>query len=174
MKPKISKILILPMIYGITIGCFVATLLAVSLLKYCDGVKLFPALVGTLVLSLMTVLPAVRRVAWAYSNVRKYHNKEYFYNLGNGVDNNKALAYFEGKALKAMKAWMRHYLWDRSMPLIPVFYFLNVARYGDWIASMWVFVALLLMVVAVLTGTWTMLLVARKLCYDKFGNLKNS
>lgn len=171
---KISKILVLPMLYGVLAGCVVATLIAVVLLQYTSDVHWLYSVIGSFVAGLLAVAPAVHRATWAYSNVRKYHNAEYFYDLGNGVDKKKALAYFEQRATRASGAWMKRYLWKDSLPVVPTFYFLSVARYGNWIGSLWVFIALALMALAVFVGTWTMLFAARKLCYDKFGNIKNA
>lgn len=173
MKLKISKIVVFPTLYGILAGCVVAAVLAVILLHYTTEVSLLGSAIASLIVAGLAVTPAVRRAAWAYSNVRKYHNAEYFYDLGNGVDNKKALAYFEQRALKASNTWMKRYLWKDSLPVIPVFFFLQVARYGNWLGGLWVFIALALMALGVFVGTWTLLLAARKMCYDQFGNIKN-
>jgi len=173
MKQKISKPLILPMLYGVLAAWLIAGGIGVALLAKYTSLSVVTMILVSSALVLMAVIPSIMRATWVYSNLRRYHTAEYFYNLGNGVEMAKAIARFEKRVNKSVNAWISRYLLRPAFNVIIVAYLLLVAQSGSWITSLAIIPAMIVVVLGVEIGTWTMLFAARKLSYDNYGNLKN-
>lgn len=174
MKEKINKRLVLPMLYGILSGWLVGGGIGITLLIKYSSLDLQTMIVVTSALLLMALIPALTRGAWVYSNQRRYHTAEYFYNLGNGVEMNKAIARFEGRVNKAVMAWIQRIMLRYTFNVVVVAYMLVVIQSGSWLTSLWVVGAILVIIFSVFFGMWIMLFSARKLSYDRYGNIKNA
>lgn len=174
MKQKISKPLLLPLFYGILAAWIIAGGLGVALLAQYSHLTVMTMVMVSSAIVLMAVIPSLMRAAWVYSNLRRYHTAEYFYNLGNGVEKAKAIARFERRVNKAVNAWISRYMLRPVFNCVVVSYLLLVVQSGEWLTSLWILPAMLVVVIAVEIGLWTMLFSARKLCYDNYGNLKNN
>lgn len=174
MEPKMSHSMMLPMLYGLLAGWMGVGSLTAFVLYYMQKSDIVVMAAALSALLLMALLPALRRAAWVYTNVRKYHNAEYYYEMGNGTEMAKAVERFENKVRKAVGAWLKRKFVKNSFGVLPVGYVLVVLSGGGWLESL-VFMAVVMssVVLAVFVGMIVMLLSARKLCYDKFGNLKN-
>lgn len=162
------------MLYGILAAWFIASGLSIALLAKYSNLSVMTMVVVSSALLLMAILPSIMRATWVYSNLRRYHTAEYFYNLGNGVERDKAITRFEKRVNKAVYAWVRRNFFGSVFNVTVVAYLLLVVQSGEWVRSLWIIPAILIMVLAVEIGVWTMLFAARKLSYDKYGNLKNN
>lgn len=170
MKAKISKSLVLPMLYGVLASWVVMGGIGVALMvKYTELPVWAMILIATAMLA-FTVLPAMMRAGWVYSNLRRHHNAEYYYSIGNGQEPNKALAVYERRVNRTVSAWLQRNLLKPAFNSGVIAYLLLVIASGEWITSLWGVGAIALLVVAVEVGVWIMLLAARKLSYDKYGN----
>ncbi|GEM_PF-4258415 len=174
MKEKINKRLVLPMLYGILSGWIIGGGISIALLLKYSGIGLQTMILASSALILMAVIPALARGAWVYSNLRRYHTAEYFYNLGNGLELTKAIAQFERRVNKAVMAWIKRMILRHTFNVVIVAYIMLVIQSGSWLASLWVFAAVLVIILAVFIGMWTMLFTARRLSYDRYGNIKNA
>ena len=174
MKAKISKSLLLPTLYGLLAAWIVMSGVGVALMRGFTALSVWSMWAITTAVMLFSVLPAMMRAAWVYSNLRRHHTAEYFYNLGNGADISKAVPMFERKVNRAISAMLKRHLLQQAFNGGAVAYLFTVINTGDWLKSLWVVIGLAVMVISVEVGVWTMLLFARKLSYDKYGNLKNS
>jgi len=174
MKTKISKSLILPMLYGILAAWIVGGGVGVALLYKYAHLSVLTMILATSAVLLWAVIPVLVRAAWVYSNLRRFHTAEYFYNLGNGLEIRKALAMYESRVNKAVYLWINRNILRPAFNVMGISYFLVVVQTGNWLSSLWVLAAFVLVLIAIEIGVWTMLLVARKMSYDKYGNLKNN
>ena len=174
MKPKITKSLLLPMLYGVLASWVVMCGVGMALMMGFTVLPVWAMLAIASALMFFSVLPAMIRAAWVYSNIRRHHNAEYFYRLGNGTDISKAVAMFERKVYRGVSAWLQRHLLQPAFNGAAVSYLFMVLYTGQWVVSLWVVAGLAVMVVSVEVGVWVMLLTARKYSYDKCGNLKNS
>ena len=164
----------LPMLYGILAAWVLTGAMCVLLLSKFTALGVWTMLILSSLFILCAVIPATSRAAWQYSNMRRYHSAEYFYDLGNRVEVTKAIHRFEQRANKALWAWVKRHMLKPTMNGAFLCYLVAVTESAQWVRSLWVFVAFLLLIVAVEVSTWVMLLVARKISYDKYGNLKNN
>lgn len=162
------------MLYGIFAAWLVAGGIGVALLYKYAHLSVVSMLIVVTAVLLWAVVPVMVRAAWAYSNLRRFHTAEYFYNLGNGLEIRKALALYENRVKKAVYLWINRNILRPAFNVMGVSYLLVVAQSGNWLNSLWVAAAFVLVVFAIEIGVWTMLLVARKMSYDKYGNLKNN
>ena len=174
MKPIITKSLVLPMLYGVLASWLIGGAVGVALLLHYTHLDITTMLIAVSALLLLAVMPALMRGAWVYSNLRRFHTAEYFYDLGNGTEMSKALAAYERKVNRAVTAWINRMILRPAFNVVVVAYLLVVLQSGQWLVSLWVFAAMLIVVLSVEIGVWTMLFAARKLSYDKYGNLKNN
>lgn len=175
MKVKISKSMTQPMVYGVVAAWIVAGGLACFVfMRYTSQTSVTIPLAITGIL-LLAVLPALRRGAWVYTNARKYHTAEYLYELGNGAAISVAVDGYEKKVKKAVAAWVKRKLISVSFGVLPVTFFAFLLAGCGWLRSLLsVLVMALMVVVGVWLGVEVMLFSARKLCYDKYGNIKNN
>lgn len=174
MKAKISKPLVLPMLYGILAAWLVGGGIGVALLAKYSHLSVLTMILVASALILMAVVPSIMRATWVYSNLRRFHTAEYFYNLGNGVERKKAMSRFEQKVNKAVNAWISRIILRPVFNTVIIGYLLLVVQSGSWLSSLWVIAAMLIVVIAIEIALWTMLITARNLSYDKYGNLKNN
>lgn len=165
----------MPMVYGVVIAWIVVGGLACFAFMRATSQTTVAIPVAISGILLLAVLPALRRGAWVYTNARKYHTAEYLYELGNGAEMAVAVDGYEKKVKKAVGAWIKRKLISVSFGILPVSYFVFLLAGYGWIDSLLAVVCIALMVViAVYLGMAVMLLSARKLCYDKYGNIKNN
>ncbi len=175
MKTKISKKMTLPMLCGILGAWVVVGGLALLFLSGTPSVSKFTLFVAVSGILLLAVVPALRRGAWVYTNARKYHTAEYLYELGNGAEMAVAVDGYEKKVKKAVRAWLKRKVFREAFDVFTVSYFVALLLGTGWIDSLLLVALMLLTVfVAVNLGLFIMLLAARRLCYDKFGNIKNN
>ncbi len=175
MKTKISKKMTLPMLCGILGAWVVVGGLALLFLSGTPSVSKFTLFVAVSGILLLAVVPALRRGAWVYTNARKYHTAEYLYELGNGAEMAVAVDGYEKKVKKAVRAWLKRKVFREAFGVFTVSYFVALLLGTGWIDSLLLVALMLLAVfVAVNLGLFIMLLAARRLCYDKFGNIKNN
>lgn len=175
MKAKISKRMVLPMLYGILAGWIVTGALAVLLLTRYSATPLLTALVSVSGVLLLALFPMLRRGASVYSSALRYHTAEYLYDLGNGVEAALAVETYEKKAKRAVVAWIRRKLLRSSFATLPVT-FLALLMGGLSVGkslSLVVFLLLMVLLSAVI-GLFVMLYAARRYCYDKYGNIKKN
>ena len=165
----------MPLLCGI-LGAWIVvgglTLLFLSGIPSISKCTLFVAVSGII---LLAVVPALRRGAWVYTNARKYHTAEYLYDLGNGAEMAVAVDGYEKKVKKAVKAWVKRKLFKSAFGVLPVSYFVALLSGTGWVDSLMLIVLLsLAVIIAVFVGMIVMLLAARRMCYDKYGNIKNN
>ncbi len=165
----------LPIIYGTLAAWFVAGGLACFILMRYTSQTAVTIPVAVSAMLLLAVLPALRRGAWVYTNARKYHTAEYLYELGNGAAISVAVDGYEKKVKKAVSAWMKRKLISVSFGILPVTFFAFLLAGSGWLSSILSVVLMALMWgVGVWLGVEVMLFSARKICYDKYGNIKNN
>lgn len=163
------------MLYGILMAWLVVGGLAVFAVTKMSSVPVVTVSAAVSGVLLLAVIPAMRRGAWVYTNARKYHTAEYMYELGNGAEVSEAVGNYEKKVQKAVGAWLKRKLLKNSFGVLPVTFLVFVLAGYSWFAALTASVMLALMtLLAVFTAMWTMLLSARRLCYDRFGNIKNN
>ncbi|MCD8282159.1 MAG: ABC transporter permease [Prevotella sp.] len=174
MKIRISKRMVLPLLYGVLAGWVVAGAITVWALLVFGFLPAITAVVSVSALLLIALFPALRRSAVVYSKALKYHRAEYLYDLGNGVEASIAVNTYEKKARRAVSAWLQRKLLRSSFGALPVASFALLLAGTDWIMAFETIILIALMVLlAVAIGLFTMLRVARRYCYDKFGNIRN-
>lgn len=173
MKVLVSKTITLPLLYGNLVSLVVAGGLSVFVFFEAFSSPVVSTIIAVGCILLLAIVPALRRGAWVYTNARKYHTAEYFYELGNGAEVEKAVVNYESKVQKAVGAWLKRKLLKNSFGVVPVSFFVFILAGNSWYQALFSVIFILLMVIiATYLGMWTMLLSARRLCYDKFGNLK--
>jgi hypothetical protein len=175
MKVVISKTMTLPMLYGILSAWIAVGGLSVFILIKIASMPIVSALVAVSGILLLALVPALRRGAWVYTNARKHHSAEYFYELGNGAEVAVAAGNYEKKVRKAVGGWLKRKTLRSSFGVLPVSFFVFLLAGFNWYLSLLgVLFILLSTILAVYLGMAVMLLTARKLCYDRFGNIKNN
>ncbi len=175
MKTKITKSLLLPLLYGIISAWIAVGGIGIAVLLQASTLQVWQVIIGMSGIILLAVIPALHRGAWVYSNVRKHHTAEYFYELGNGIEASKAVEHYEKKVRKAIVAWMKLKLMNSSFGALFVGYFMILTVGFNWYMSLMLTLYICVIVVAAIyAGMQIMLLSARKLSYDKYGNIKNN
>lgn len=175
MKAKISKKLKLPMYCGILGGLIAGEILALLVLHLMLGLPAGGAALMFLLPGIITLWQSMRRGAWVYSNVRKLHTAEYYYNLGNGAGFLKALEGYEHKVKIAIFVWLRRNFWLDGLKVYAVAFMLCYFAIGNSFRFIYMLVTTIVMLVFITyIAMWIMLISARYLCYDNYGNLKNT
>ena len=175
MKVRISKTMRLPMLCGIVVALVVVGGPAYWLAATNGFRSNSELVIGISCILLLAVVPALRRGAWVYTNARKYHTAEYLYSLGNGAEMAVAVDGYEKKVKRAVKVWLKRKLLKESFGVLPVLYFIGLISGGGWMGSLMAVALMALMVLlGVFLGMIVMLLAARRMCYDKYGNIKNN
>ncbi len=175
MKAKIQKNMMLPLLCAVLAAWLVVGGMAVFILAKLTPQSVMTLLVGVSGVLLSALIPVLHRAAWVYSNIRKHHTAEYFYNLGNGVELQIAIAGYEKKVQTAVAAWLKRYVLQASFGALAVaFFVLLVAGIGVVNSILAVFVIIISVYMATYIGLFVMLYAVRRLCYDKFGNIKNN
>ncbi len=174
MRRKMNRRIVLPLIYGILVGWIVVgTLMVVGICSWI-GTPVYVAIVAVSAILLLALIPSLFRSAMVYSLALRYHQAEYLYDLGNGVEAHIAIAIYEKKAKRAISAWIRRKLLFSSFGVVPIMFFAllvaNVSLLDSIIVTVMVVVAV---VVALIIAMFTMLRSARHYCYDKFGNIRS-
>lgn len=175
MKVVISKTMTLPMLYGILAAWIAVGGIAFFIILKTTTLPIASAITAISGILLLALVPALRRGAWVYTNARKHHSAEYFYELGNGADVASAARNYEKKVRKAVGGWMKRKMLRNSFGVLPVSFFVFLLTGFGWFKSLLaVLLIALLSMLAIYLGMAVMLLSARRLCYDRFGNIKNN
>ncbi len=175
MKVKIQKSIMLPLLCSILSAWLVAGGILVFILAKLTPQSVMTILAGVSGVLLSALIPVLHRAAWVYSNIRKHHTAEYFYNLGNGVELQIAIAGYEKKVQKAVATWLKRHVFQASFGALTVaFFMLLVVGVGFMNSILAVFAIIISVYVSAYLGLFVMLYAVRRLCYDKFGNIKNN
>ncbi len=167
--------MLLPLACGLGAAWFIVGGLLVFVLSRLTSPSFLVLLAGVSGVLLSALVPVLHRAAWVYSNARRYHTAEYFYNLGNGVELQIAIAGYEKKVQKAVAVWLKRNVFQVSFgALIVSFFMLLVVGVSFMNCVLSVFAIIISVYVSTYIGLLVMLYAVRRLCYDKFGNIKNN
>ncbi len=175
MRVKITRHILLPLLYGIAVAWLVVGAGAVVVLRRVAPVSPTMALIAVSALLLIALFPALRRCAAVYSQALRYHRAEYLYDLGNGMDVSKAVRSYEKKAKRAAATWLKRQFTRSLFSIVPVtFCALLMAGATLFVAVEVAVLVAVMVLLAVGVALYTMLYAARHYCYDKYGNIKNA
>ncbi len=173
MRTKISRRLLLPLLYGVLLAWLVVGAGAVVVLRLVSSASLPMAIIAASAALLLALFPAMRRAAVVYSQALRYHRAEYLYDLGNGVEAALAVSIYEKKVRRAIVAWLRLRLARSSFSVLPITFCALLMSGVGLLAALEITVLLgIMVIVAVVIALVTMLRAARRYCYDRFGNIR--
>ncbi len=172
MSQKLSRSVAMPVVYGFLAGWVVAVAWTIVMQQLFIKSNLLVGVVSATVIIAVTLYPALRSVAQAYTIALRYHKTDYIYNLGNGVEAKVARREYEKKARLAAHVWLRGLFLRGSSNLVLVIFFTL------WLSGMKLIAAAELtltvgiaILIAVTVGVAVLLSSAKHSCYDKFGNI---
>ncbi len=120
------------------------------------------------------VFPALWRAAVEYNLALRYHQNEYRYELGNGVEPAVAVRHIEQKAKRAVNVWLKRTLGLRSLwQNCALAALLLCATNFAWVTVVKVLIiSAIVIFLAAQCSVWVMIMSARQHCYDALGVVK--